>query len=710
MDGLANGMSTAASKMFAGGEANRFDVVYVGDFRKRCDAVRRVVEEVLLNAEIGWRTGLVHIAADDTDGVIDSGIMEVVTSELALSLDYSTVTEAALAILVGPTTLLDKRPRLPVRLFADRVLAIVDSPSSKQRLTVKNEQLIQYFGDVVSWTATTYDALDQLRESGMPTLGTIWQAFGHAGHVLYRNLHAQGRRPIIGVATDESIEHWPSRHEQLQQIWDSERYRVRVIGQPPNADVTRDWEVLSPNERSHVRFACGLDAFLYYPDERPAEIPVTAIGSCLARDIPVFLPEHLKPVLGKGPNYTSIGNLAQVLHAEIHGDPRRSTPRFNATEAHRRRMRFWLNGSRQPFRPRGNRPVLFFSSNGDGLGHLTRLLAIARKLPGDVTPVFASLSAGIGVVEDAGYHVEMIASHRYANLEERLAYPWMAEELAEILARHEPSVFVFDGGNPYGFMTDIVATRRTTAYVWLRRGMWQKEQDNAPVIAKEKFFDVIVEPSDLAGANDVGATASRRGDVLLVEPICLIDPSEQLSREEARSELELLPDRPAALIQLGTGNRRDSTITMGRILSTLASKPDLQIVNLNGPISRYPVNRFNRVNDVAAYPVARYLRAFDFAVSAAGYNSFHELMTSALPTIFVVSMTSELDDQYGRATYAKAMGCGFALKDDDLSPLPDLVEQMMSPLTRETMRQNCSRLGSSNGAREVADVIAELAR
>src|SRR5690606_6765409 len=55
--------------------------------------------------------------------------------------------------------------------------------------------------------------------------------------------------------------------------------------------------------------------------------------------------------------------------------------------------------------------VLFISSNGTGLGHLTRSMAIARRLDAELEPLFVSLSAAAPVVEQQGFEVEYVASH-----------------------------------------------------------------------------------------------------------------------------------------------------------------------------------------------------------------------------------------------------------------------------------------------------------
>ena len=61
---------------------------------------------------------------------------------------------------------------------------------------------------------------------------------------------------------------------------------------------------------------------------------------------------------------------------------------------------------------------------------------------------------------------------------------------------------------------------------------------------------------------------------------------------------------------------------------------------------------------VREFPLSRRFRAFDLAVSAAGYNSFHELLRFGIPTLFIPNQDTALDDQQGRAQFAADRGTG----------------------------------------------------
>ena len=73
---------------------------------------------------------------------------------------------------------------------------------------------------------------------------------------------------------------------------------------------------------------------------------------------------------------------------------------------------------------------------------------------------------------------------------------------------------------------------------------------------------------------------------------------------------------------------------------------------------------------VRDFPLSRRFRAFDLAVSAAGYNSFHELLRFGIPTLFIPNQDTALDDQQGRAQFAADRGLAHMLGRCQCLPTP----------------------------------------
>ena len=106
----------------------------------------------------------------------------------------------------------------------------------------------------------------------------------------------------------------------------------------------------------------------------------------------------------------------------------------------------------------------------------------------------------------------------------------------------------------------------------------------------------------------------------------------KLDRAAARHTLDLDPHEPAVLVLLGAGNNYDYEPVRKVVLARLGKAPNVQIVAAEWLIADLPVELPEHVRRLAEYPISRYLAAFDFAISAVGYNSFHELLFAAVPT------------------------------------------------------------------------------
>ncbi len=687
------------------------DIIYVGDFSRDSEGVFRAVEEARINAGLGLKTGFLHLQSKGSQPTINGYVLQLLEDGSVAAYDPDELVSARLVILIDVERILNTRLAVPMRVISDQVIAIADRALTDEHMAFKNVRLREIFGDVVIWSATTYDVLSGLRAGGLKTTGTIWESFGNIGAVPKPQPDRQLSRQIVGTVVPSRKDHWPANADEIARIWDCDRYVVRVLGAAPDHPVAQGMDVTAVHERSAVQFVSGLDALVYYPNGRPSELPMLAIGTCLANDVPVLLPPELRHVVGKGPIYVGQEGVAATLARELGPDRNDSITSFDPAEAHFRRLQSWFGGVRGPrTSSRRTKRVMMFPSNGDGLGHVNRLLSVARRLPRDVEPVFVSLSQAVDLIRGAGFVSEMIVSHRYAGLDEAAAYPWMEAELADAIQRYQPGAFVFDGGNPYAFMTNVVAKRRDVRNIWLRRGMWRPDQNNETVIKKRRFFDAVIEPRDIAEEVDQGASRQDRDGVSLVDPILLLDNEQLLSREAARRELGLHLDGTAVLVQLGPGNTRDLSVTQGQIFRHLQALPGVQIANLHPAISRFPAVPVAGVKNIRGYPISRYLKAFDFAVSAAGYNSFHELAQSGVPTVFVIRMTKELDDQMARARYAERLGWAYAIDDSTMADLPQRFASLMDPAVRTAMTFNAERLAIGNGAAQAADFIAELAR
>tara|TARA_B100000902_G_C27304019_1_gene914383 strand:+ start:61 stop:444 length:384 start_codon:yes stop_codon:yes gene_type:complete len=106
-----------------------------------------------------------------------------------------------------------------------------------------------------------------------------------------------------------------------------------------------------------------------------------------------------------------------------------------------------------------------------------------------------------------------------------------------------------------------------------------------------------------------------------------------------------------------------------------------------------------RVHLIRDYPNSLFFKAFDFSVQAGGYNSFHEMRSSSIPTLFLPNMQTGMDDQLARCMVAKDEGWGLVAMPDD--PLEDRIAELLD----HTGADGDSVISVLNGAEELADRI-----
>ncbi|MFK5634324.1 MULTISPECIES: UDP-N-acetylglucosamine--LPS N-acetylglucosamine transferase [unclassified Ornithinimicrobium] len=346
--------------------------------------------------------------------------------------------------------------------------------------------------------------------------------------------------------------------------------------------------------------------------------------------------------------------------------------------------------------------VLLVSSNGAGMGHLTRLLAYGRRMPHGTRQHVLSLSQAVPVVDQEGIPWEYLPSQGASGL---LPAAWrllFAERLTEVLHRLDPDVLVFDGTHPYRGLDVALATHPRTRAVWSRRAMW-KPGRNVDQLAKADWFDAVVEPGDLAGAADRGATVEAE-DVVRVPPVTLLDRAGMTGRSEARAALGLPPDGPLALVSLGAGNINDTDDEVGAAATALRARGVGVCVTAPSIADRAYAG--DDVHLVRHFPLSEHFAAFDYAVAAAGYNSFHESLRLGVPTVFVPNASTSLDDQVRRAEHASRRGWALSTSTLTGGRADGVVEELLA--RGGELRDQAWRDDPGNGAEEAARTILQV--
>jgi hypothetical protein len=534
---------------------------------------------------------------------------------------------------------------------------------------------------------------------------------------------------VIGRHSRPELVKWPDARETAEHVYPPRAdIRIRMLGADRNilassyGPLPANWECIPFGQEDPSEFLTGLDFYVYFHGESWIEAFGRNLLEALATGLVTIVPPHFEPTFGPAAVYAEARDVESVIDGFM-ADPEAYERQSRQARAfveerfslisYRARIDELAPGDTPPVpaptRPRARPRVLMVTSNGIGLGHLTRLLAVADRLPKSVQPVFLTLSQAVRLVKDAGYLAEFIPFHRYLNCEPERWNGVLAEELHEALTFYRPRVVVFDGNAPYPGLMSALAGFPEIISVWMRRSMWSPF--HAKWLEPSASFDAIIQPGELASAFDLGPTQAFADVVHHVPPILLVDPSSRLSREEARKALDVPEGRILVALQLGSGNNFSFNAIREAVVAALFANPGVEIVEFVSPAQdAAPSDGGPRHAVKAIYPSFRYAAGFDFAVSAAGYNSFHESLLGAIPTVFVPNEADEMDRQISRARFAELRGCGRLLRAFDLYAVAAVVDDMMDPGSRDRMRQACRELAVENGAGEAANFIADLAR
>lgn len=354
--------------------------------------------------------------------------------------------------------------------------------------------------------------------------------------------------------------------------------------------------------------------------------------------------------------------------------------------------------------------ALLCTSNGVGLGHVTRMMALGQALEPSMSSVLFTLSAALPIPTRAGFTVEHLAS---ADQFDASGYSWndlLSERIDQLISAYHPDVLLFDGVHPYQGLRDALrANRRRVRSIWVRRGMWKPgvAPDLRPLT---RHFDHIIEPGDYAREYDHGITASERDKVSIVAPVVYTGPSRRPGREQACSELGLRPDHTNVLVQLGAGQINDISSAVGAVTASLGQHRGVTVAVARSELSADSSGVGDSVVEIQRFPISHWFAAFDAAVVAAGYNSFHEVLSLAVPSIIVPNLETKTDDQDARSRWAHDEGLGVRWDGISEDGLHAAVAAIVDPSERRAMRARLTDLGPATGASEAAALVREWTR
>ena len=711
------------------------DVLMLSDLRFPGGTSGSVAEEIAVQAQVGWSTGVVHLNGPLFSQLrpVNPRIREQLRRGRARLLLGDDPIRAKVVVVRHPVVLENAAEQLPP-IETEHVVLVANAPPTDidghryYQPAVADRLAREQFGVAPIWApigplvreAIAPEVPGDLRERDWVNVIDVdaW----HVDRIGWRS-----DRPVIGRHSRPSPQKWPDDPQVVEALYPVDgSVVVKILGGADPAQqllgyLPDSWQVIPFGGMDPREFLAQLDFFVYYHHPAWLEAFGRNILEALASGLPVILPAHFRSLFGDAAIYAEPAEVPSVVN-QLYAD--RSTykdvvaradafvrERFSHDAHHRRLLE--LIGAPEGVGRRGlsdsvkrapsERPaLLLISSNGTGMGHLTRLMAYARRAEPNMAPHFLSLSQAVWVVAQYGFSFEYLPSAGATGLSPRRWKDLFIERVSDAVRRLRPAVVVFDGTRPYDGIPEVRELYPQACWVWSQRGMWRHGM-NAEHVARAAWFDEVLTPGEFAEAYDRGATSN--ADSVRVGAVTLLDTAELEDRDTARRVLGLPLDQRLALVTLGSGDINDTSHDTAAVLEALR-RLGVGICLTQTEIARSVRTRAD-VHVVREFPLSRLFGAFDLAVSAAGYNSFHELLRFGIPTLFIPKLDTALDDQQGRARFAADKGLAHVLQRvsvDGATPLLcDLLERGHDMVAR------VSSVDRGNGASAAAMHLRKLA-
>lgn len=336
--------------------------------------------------------------------------------------------------------------------------------------------------------------------------------------------------------------------------------------------------------------------------------------------------------------------------------------------------------------------VVSYAINGRGMGHLVRQLAILRWVRRYASLLDTTVECWVltsseadtlarreqvpslkmpskAMMRDAG-----IDPHRYL----AIARGWVLNALAGL----QPDVLIVDTFPAGSFGELVAALEMARTRVLVRRRVKAQFAEEEAYQALLPFYNLQIDPDD-------------RG----CGPIVIREREELLPKATARAALGIPDGQRAVYVSLGGGGDPAAPNLLPRAVTMLRAAGWHVVVGA-GPLYAGRELRGEGITWLDRYVPVELFAGVDAAVSAGGYNSFHELMFAGVPTVFL-PQPRIADDQAARVDRAVAVGAGQRARR--LEDVPKLLEAAGNP---EAARSLVPENGARTAARQILSLVA----
>ncbi len=353
--------------------------------------------------------------------------------------------------------------------------------------------------------------------------------------------------------------------------------------------------------------------------------------------------------------------------------------------------------------------ILFYASNGLGVGHLTRLLSVAHALArtelSHEIAFITNSEAGPFPDETPFYAIRIPGRSRARSgkLTPKSYFQSSRPLILQAIASFDPHNLVTDTF-PEGPERELLPVME-----WpIRKAFLFREQDpkrwpsDGYAKALRPYQRILVphEEGSVLLPNALGEDPRVRW----VGPI--VYPSPFHTREYARERLGIAPGETAILLSFGGGGDPQAS-RRAQDSAVFLRKKGISVFHAPGPLSRDLPPGITAREWLPLWPMKPWLRAFDGVIAAGGYNTVHEILEAGVPALFV-PFERALDSQDRRIDRLVKDGTGCKAQVSDAESFERSIDTFLA--SRREIRNMLLRQpsGPFQGAEKACEGILEL--
>jgi len=306
----------------------------------------------------------------------------------------------------------------------------------------------------------------------------------------------------------------------------------------------------------------------------------------------------------------------------------------------------------KPSKQNTNPKTLIVPTNGNGLGHAQRCLLIAESAQDKKNISFAAFPSCVGLVTGRNFPctplIQKSGFHAEEHANDLVNYLRLSHHLG-----HRDRL-VFDGGYIFDSIYRTIMDKSLDA-TWIRRGLWRAGQIKSNAFDREKAFNRVIVPQEafeeLNTAYTFGKQIHQVGPIIQDATLTERQKKALVSRLESSLDVKF---SELVVTMLGGGVASDRSAQLQTVCATLENRPDCLHLVVVWPGSKVSPGLYGWKNTrvVKTRNALALCQLANLVISAAGYNSFHELIYHMVPSIFIPQSAPFLDDQETRARAA----------------------------------------------------------